>query len=56
MSETLTALEDGLARVPRDRASGEATGEVQGTPALVIDGSVHRGPSDAETLMAAIAS
>jgi protein-disulfide isomerase len=42
-SETLT-------RVQRDRASGEASGEVQGTPTLFIDGAVHRGSYDPDTL------
>ena len=40
-----------LARIRRDVDSGLATGEVQGTPTLFIDGVVHRGAYDATTLM-----
>jgi protein-disulfide isomerase len=46
---------DVLARIRRDVDSGIATGEVQGTPTLFIDGVVHRGGYDAETLMEALA-
>jgi protein-disulfide isomerase len=45
-----------LARVGRDRASGEASGEVLGTPTLFIDGVVHRGGYDTETLLQAVAA
>jgi 2-hydroxychromene-2-carboxylate isomerase len=44
-----------LARVRRDVDSGVASGEVQGTPTLFIDGSVHRGSYDAQTLIEALA-
>ena len=43
-----------LARVRRDVASGEASGEVAGTPTLFVDGVVHRGAYDVETLLAAV--
>jgi protein-disulfide isomerase len=43
-----------LARVRRDVDSGIASGEVQGTPTLFIDGSVHRGSYDAQTLIEAL--
>ena len=43
------------ARIRRDVDSGLATGEVQGTPTLFIDGVVHRGGYDAATLMEALA-
>ena len=39
-----------LVRVERDRASGEATGQVQGTPTLFVDGVVHRGAYDPASL------
>jgi len=42
------------ARVGRDIASGEASGEVYGTPTLFIDGIVHRGAYDARTLLEAL--
>jgi protein-disulfide isomerase len=35
--------------------SGLASGEVRGTPTLFIDGRLHRGGSDADSLLAAIA-
>jgi protein-disulfide isomerase len=38
-------------RVRRDVEAGIASGEVQGTPTLFIDGAVHRGPYDAATLL-----
>jgi protein-disulfide isomerase len=41
----------GLERVRRDVESGIASGEVQGTPTLFIDGAVHRGAYDAAALM-----
>ncbi len=43
-----------LSRVRRDVDSGMASGEVQGTPTLFIDGVVHRGPYEAATLLAAL--
>jgi protein-disulfide isomerase len=43
-----------LARVQRDVESGEATGEVAGTPTLFIDGVVHRGAYDTSTLLEAL--
>ena len=39
------------ARIRRDVESGLATGEVHGTPTLFIDGTVHRGPYDAASLL-----
>jgi len=44
-----------LGRVRRDVESGMASGEVRGTPTLVIDGAVHRGAYDAATLLEALA-
>jgi protein-disulfide isomerase len=46
---------DVLARIRRDVDSGLATGEVQGTPTLFIDGVVHRGDYDADSLMEVLA-
>ena len=46
---------DVMARIRRDVDSGVATGEVQGTPTLFIDGVVHRGAFDAASLMEALA-
>jgi protein-disulfide isomerase len=43
-----------LGRVRRDMESGIASGEVQGTPTLFIDGIVHRGGYDAATLLEAL--
>jgi protein-disulfide isomerase len=43
-----------LARISRDVDSGLATGEVQGTPTLFIDGVVYRGAYDAATLTEAL--
>jgi len=43
-----------LERVRRDRAIGERSGEVSGTPTLFIEGAVHRGPYDAATLLNAL--
>jgi protein-disulfide isomerase len=43
-----------LRRVRRDIASGLATGSIYGTPTLFIDGVVHRGPTDASSLIAAL--
>jgi protein-disulfide isomerase len=42
-------------RIDRDVASGEASGEVRGTPTLFLDGIVHRDPYDAGTLLEALA-
>jgi protein-disulfide isomerase len=44
-----------LARVRRDLESGIASGEVQGTPTLFIDGVVHRGAYDAASLLEVLA-
>jgi protein-disulfide isomerase len=44
-----------LGRVRRDVDSGIASGQVQGTPTLFIDGVVHRGGYDAATLREALA-
>jgi len=44
-----------LRRIRRDVASGEASGEILGTPTLFIDGVVHRGGYDAATLMEVLA-
>ena len=44
-----------LERIDRDVRSGEASGEVRGTPTLFIDGVVHRGAYDAPTLLEAVA-
>jgi protein-disulfide isomerase len=41
-------------RVARDLSSGIASGEVEGTPTLFIDGVVHRGGYDAESLLEAV--
>jgi protein-disulfide isomerase len=46
--------DDVLAGIQRDVESGTATGEIRGTPTLFIDGVVHRGSYDAETLMRAL--
>ena len=53
--ESDIAAADVLARVRRDVDSGLATGEVQGTPTLFIDGVVHRGAYDADALVEALA-
>jgi protein-disulfide isomerase len=45
-----------MKRIRRDVDSGIATGEVQGTPTLFIDGAVHRGGYDAATLLAVLAA
>jgi protein-disulfide isomerase len=47
---------DILRRVGRDVQSGLASGQVMGTPTLFIDGTVHRGSYDAETLLALLTS
>jgi protein-disulfide isomerase len=44
-----------LARVRRDLDSGIASGEVLGTPTLFIDGVVHTGSYDADSLLEALA-
>ena len=44
-----------LDRVRRDVDSGTASGEVQGTPTLFIDGMVHRGGYDPATLLRTLA-
>jgi len=44
-----------LERVRRDVESGLATGQVQGTPTLFIDGVVHHGGYDAATLLEVLA-
>ena len=41
-------------RVRRDVRSATASGEVHGTPTLFIDGALHRGGYDAETLLEAL--
>ena len=41
-------------RIARDVDSGVASGEVQGTPTLFIDGVVHAGSYDADTLREAL--
>jgi formate-nitrite transporter family protein len=41
-------------RVRRDVESGTASGQVQGTPTLFIDGVVYRGPYDAAALLEAL--
>lgn len=46
--------EAALERVERDFRSGLQTGQVLGTPTLFIDGVVHEGAFDAETLLAAL--
>jgi protein-disulfide isomerase len=43
-----------LRRVARDVESGRASGEVDATPTLFIDGVVHRGPYDAGALLEAL--
>jgi protein-disulfide isomerase len=40
-----------LRRIRRDFESGTATGEVRGTPTLFIDGAVHLGSYDADSLI-----
>jgi protein-disulfide isomerase len=43
-----------LARVRRDIESAVASGMVQGTPTLFIDGVLHAGPHDASSLLEAL--
>jgi protein-disulfide isomerase len=40
-----------LLRIERDVSSGSATGEVVGTPTIFIDGTIHRGGYDADSLL-----
>jgi protein-disulfide isomerase len=44
-----------LRRVGRDVESGLASGQVNGTPTLFVDGAVHRGGYDAVQLLEALA-
>jgi 2-hydroxychromene-2-carboxylate isomerase len=44
-----------LERVRRDVRSGDASGEVLGTPTLFIDGVVHRGGYDVASLLGVLA-
>jgi protein-disulfide isomerase len=44
-----------LERIRRDVGSGQASGEVLGTPTLFIDGVVHRDGYDVDTLLEALA-
>jgi protein-disulfide isomerase len=46
---------EAITRVRRDVASGEASGEVEGTPTLFIDGVVHRGAFDTDALLEVLA-
>jgi protein-disulfide isomerase len=43
-----------LARIERDFRSGIESGEVRGTPTLFVDGVVHLGGYDADTLLALV--
>jgi protein-disulfide isomerase len=43
--------DDVVARIARDVASGESTGVVRGTPTLFINGLLHEGGYDTETLL-----
>lgn len=43
-----------LERIERDVRSGVASGEVQGTPTLFIDGVLHRGGYDSASLLEAV--
>lgn len=45
------AADAGLERIGRDVRSGEATGEVLGTPTLFIDGAVYPGAYDVARLL-----
>jgi protein-disulfide isomerase len=45
-----------LGRVRRDVESAIASGEVEGTPTLFIDGVLHVGPYDADSLLDALAA
>jgi formate-nitrite transporter family protein len=43
-----------LRRIERDIRSGGATGEVRGTPTIFIDGAIHDGGYDADSLLEAL--
>jgi protein-disulfide isomerase len=43
-------------RIGRDVESADASGEVQGTPTLFLDGVVHRGAYDAASLLEALSA
>jgi protein-disulfide isomerase len=43
-----------VARIERDVRSGNASGQVRGTPTLFVDGAVHLGGYDAESLLEAL--
>ena len=43
-----------LARIRRDVESGDATGEVEGTPTLFVNGVVYRGGYEADTLLSVL--
>jgi protein-disulfide isomerase len=45
-----------LARINRDIESGDATGQVLGTPTIFIGGRVHRASYDAASLVGALSS
>jgi len=45
-----------LERIQREVDSGLASGQVLGTPTVLIDGVVHRGGYDPPTLLAALAT
>jgi protein-disulfide isomerase len=45
-----------LQRVQRDVLSGEASGEVRGTPTIFIDGAVYRDSYEPDTLRGALSS
>jgi protein-disulfide isomerase len=47
--------DDVATRIARDVASGESTGVVRGTPTLFIDGVLHEGGYDTETLLEVLA-
>jgi protein-disulfide isomerase len=44
-----------LERIARDVRSGDASGQVPGTPTLFVDGAVHLGSFDVETLLKVVA-
>jgi hypothetical protein len=44
-----------VGRIRRDVDSGRASGQVLGTPALFIDGVVHRGGYGPPTMLASLA-
>jgi protein-disulfide isomerase len=45
-----------MQRIRRDVDGAIASGEVEGTPTLFIDGVVHRGSYDAPSLLEALAA